>query len=92
MPKLQEHPPNRLTDDEADRLRALPDPHGFVWRLALGTGLVISLYLLVDDIRKRVALGFNGERTTHHRQRGFEAVRQVGKRIAVAFLLCMLAS
>jgi integrase len=39
MPKLQERPPDRLTDEEADRLRALPDPHGFVCRLALGTGL-----------------------------------------------------
>jgi integrase len=39
MPKLQERPPDRLTDDEADRLRALPDPHGFVCRLALATGL-----------------------------------------------------
>src|SRR5206468_5853070 len=39
MPKLRERPPDRLTDEEADRLRALPDPHGFVCRLALGTGL-----------------------------------------------------
>ncbi len=39
MPKLQERPPDRLTDDEADTLRALSDPHGFVCRLALGTGL-----------------------------------------------------
>jgi len=39
MPKLQERPPDRLTDEEAETLRALPDPHGFVCRLALGTGL-----------------------------------------------------
>jgi integrase len=39
MPRLQELPPDRLTDEEADRLRVLPDPHGFVCRLALGTGL-----------------------------------------------------
>lgn len=39
MPRLQERPPDRLTDEEADRLRGLPDPHGFVCRLALGTGL-----------------------------------------------------
>ena len=39
MPRLQEKPPDRLTDDEADQLRALPEPHGFVCRLALGTGL-----------------------------------------------------
>ena len=39
MPKLQERPPDRLTDEEADQLRALSDPHGFVCRLALSTGL-----------------------------------------------------
>ena len=39
MPKLQERPPDRLTDEETDTLRALPDPHGFVCRLAMGTGL-----------------------------------------------------
>ncbi len=39
MPRLQEQPPDRLTDEEADALRALPEPHGFVCRLALGTGL-----------------------------------------------------
>ena len=39
MPKLQEQPPNRLSDREAERLKALPDPHGFVCRMALGTGL-----------------------------------------------------
>jgi len=39
MPKLQEQPPNRLSDEEAERLRALPDPYVFVCRLALGTGL-----------------------------------------------------
>ena len=39
MPKLQERPPDRLTDEEAAQLCALPEPHGFVCRLALGTGL-----------------------------------------------------
>jgi integrase len=39
MPKLQERLPDRLTDEEADTLRSLPDPHGFVCRLAIGTGL-----------------------------------------------------
>ncbi len=39
MPKLQERLPDRLTDEEADRVRALPEPHGFVCRFALGTGL-----------------------------------------------------
>jgi integrase len=39
MLKLQERPPDRLTDEEAERLRAVAEPDGFVCRLALGTGL-----------------------------------------------------
>jgi integrase len=39
MPKLQERLPDRLTDEEAEQVRCLPEPHGFVCRLALGTGL-----------------------------------------------------
>ena len=39
MPRLQERPPDRLTDEEAEQLRQLPEPYGFVCRLALGTGL-----------------------------------------------------
>ncbi len=39
MPRLQERPPDRVTDEEAEKLRALPEPYGFVCRLALGTGL-----------------------------------------------------
>jgi integrase len=39
MPRVQERPPDRLTDEEADMLRVLPEPHGFVCRLGLGTGL-----------------------------------------------------
>lgn len=39
MPRLQERPPDRLTDEEAQRLRELPGPYGFACRVALGTGL-----------------------------------------------------
>jgi len=39
MPKLQERPPDRVTDDEVIELVALPDPLGFVARFGLGTGL-----------------------------------------------------
>lgn len=39
MPRIQERPPDRLTDEQADQLAALPEPYGFVCRLALGTGL-----------------------------------------------------
>src|SRR5262249_2309438 len=37
--RLQERPPDRLTDEEAAKLAALEAPWGFVCRLALGTGL-----------------------------------------------------
>ncbi len=39
MPRIQERPPDRLTDVEVEALVALHDPHGFVIRFALGTGL-----------------------------------------------------
>jgi integrase len=39
LPKIQERPPDRLTNDEAEALCGLPAPYGFVCRLALGTGL-----------------------------------------------------
>jgi len=39
MPRQQERPPDRVTDKEADTLRALPGAYGFVCRLALGTGM-----------------------------------------------------
>jgi integrase len=39
MPRLQERPPDRLTDEQAEALRVLSEPYGFVCRLALGTGL-----------------------------------------------------
>jgi integrase len=39
MPRLQERPPDRLTDEDAAKVAAVADPYGFVCRLALGTGL-----------------------------------------------------
>jgi integrase len=39
LPKLQERPPDRLWDEEVDKLVVLPDPFGYVIRLLLGTGL-----------------------------------------------------
>jgi integrase len=39
MPRLQERPPDRLTDEEAAKVAALEAPYGFVCRMALGTGL-----------------------------------------------------
>lgn len=39
MPRIQERPPDRVSDEEAEMLKALPDPHGFTCRLALATGM-----------------------------------------------------
>lgn len=39
LPRIQERPPDRLTDEDASLLASLPDPHGFVLRFALATGL-----------------------------------------------------
>lgn len=39
MPRIQELPPDRLTDAEVSMLLRLGDPHGFVIRLGLETGL-----------------------------------------------------
>lgn len=39
LPRIQERPPNRLTDIEARTISSLDDPWGFVCRFALGTGL-----------------------------------------------------
>ena len=39
MPRIQQRPPDRLTDTEVERICALPDPHGFVCRFLLATGL-----------------------------------------------------
>ena len=39
LPRLQQSFPKRLSDDEVQRVAAIPEPYGFVCRLALGTGL-----------------------------------------------------
>jgi integrase len=39
MPRIQERPPDRLTDDEVDKLLAILEPWAFIIRLRLGTGL-----------------------------------------------------
>ena len=39
LPRLQEQPPDRLTDEEVERLLAMPEPYRYVIRLGLATGL-----------------------------------------------------
>ncbi len=39
MPRIQESSPDRLLDDEVAAVLAIPEPHAFIVRFALGTGL-----------------------------------------------------
>ncbi len=39
MPRIQERPPDRLTDEELTAVCSLSDPHGFLCRFMVGTGL-----------------------------------------------------
>ncbi len=39
LPRIQERPPDRLTDDEAKAVVRMPEPYGFIARFGLGTGL-----------------------------------------------------
>lgn len=39
LPRIQERPPDRLTDAEVEALVAIPEPQGFVIRFGLATGL-----------------------------------------------------
>lgn len=39
LPRLQERPPDRLTDSEVEAVLRIPEPHAFMVRLGLGTGL-----------------------------------------------------
>ncbi|HYM81558.1 MAG TPA: hypothetical protein VEY91_09120, partial [Candidatus Limnocylindria bacterium] len=39
LPKIQERPPDRLTDEEVEAVVRIQEPYAFVVRLALGTGL-----------------------------------------------------
>lgn len=39
MPRIQEKPPDRLLDPEVEAVLGIPEPHAFIVRLALATGL-----------------------------------------------------
>ncbi|MBI5836501.1 MAG: site-specific integrase [Candidatus Eisenbacteria bacterium] len=39
LPRIQEQPPDRLTDEEVAAVLAAPEPYGFIVRLGLRTGL-----------------------------------------------------
>src|SRR2546428_4685520 len=58
LPKIQERPPDRLSEKEVAQVGALPDPEGFACRFLLGTGLRWSEFvrLQVADIQDGVML------------------------------------
>lgn len=39
LPKIQERPPDRLSDEEVEQVCSLPEPYGFLCRFLVGTGL-----------------------------------------------------
>lgn len=39
LPRIQERPPDRLSEEEVEAVCSLPDPYGFICRFLLGTGL-----------------------------------------------------
>jgi integrase len=39
LPRIQERPPDHLSDEEIAAVLAIPEPHAFIIRLALGTGM-----------------------------------------------------
>jgi integrase len=39
LPRIQERPPDRLSGGELEVLVRMPEPHGFVLRLSVATGL-----------------------------------------------------
>lgn len=61
LPIIQERPPDRLSDEELEALVRIPDPHGFVVRLALGSALRWSemVRLQASDIRDGIVTVHN---------------------------------
>jgi integrase len=39
LPRVQDRPPDRLTDEEVERILRIPEPYAFICRLGVGTGL-----------------------------------------------------
>jgi integrase len=58
LPKVQERPPDRLTDEELEKVLVVPEPYGFIVRLAVGTGLRWGelVRARTDDVRVNTLL------------------------------------
>lgn len=65
LPRIQERPPDRLTDTEVEQLVQMREPYGFVARFALGTGLRWS-----EMARAQSTDIQNGVLVVHHTKTG----------------------
>jgi integrase len=61
LPKLQERPPDRLSDAEVEAVLSVPEPYAFIVRFGLGTGLRWSEMVRVQSSDLEVARSPNGD-------------------------------
>ena len=70
MPRLQERPPDRLTEAEVEAILAIPEPYAFICRLGLGTGLRLGELCRASSSDLEVARTESGEQqgvlVVHH--------------------------
>jgi integrase len=70
LPKIQERPPDRLSDAEVKTVLAVPEPYAFIVRLGLGTGLRWGELVRASSGDLEVSVGDQGEPqgvlTVHH--------------------------
>ena len=74
LPKIQEQPPDRLTDEEVDAVMRVPEPYGFIVRLGIGTGLRWGEMVRAQGSDVDVARSSRGEEqgvlVVHHTKSG----------------------
>jgi integrase len=61
LPKLQERPPDRLTDAEIEAVLGVPEPYAFMVRFGLGTGLRWGEMVRAQSSDLEAARSENGE-------------------------------
>jgi integrase len=70
LPRIQETPPDRLSDAEVEAVLSVPEPYAFIVRLGLGTGLRWGEMVRASSADLEVSVGDQGERqgvlVVHH--------------------------
>ena len=61
LPKIQERPPDRLSDAEVEAVLSVPEPYAFIVRLGLGTGLRWGELVRASSSDLEVSKGDQGE-------------------------------